>query len=223
MQLKSNAITTKLEKSELERERHELLDRLESETSRVRILENVIEDKKAEITVFLGDKTALNERVSELQERNAELQKQGGKALQSSLELKALVERLARDYVKIEESFKTANKRLSQLDQRLEFAKNRLGVLKALYASASAKRTHAEIEQRRSQPPQPPPNLNMTSILSSIHGSANLNEAQLWSFDNFNSERNKDENDDEKFKVYIRVALNLDILHLKFNTYFSSS
>lgn len=202
VQLKSQELSKKQDSHEIEKRRKEYSDRLETETSRVRILENMLEDKKAEISVLTVEKSALGERLSELGEQKAQLEKRRDEDVQSSLELKSTIEKLVGAYGKIEESFKAANKRLGQLDQRVEYAKNRLGVVKALYAAKATRDT-----EKRPPPQQPPatqsllPTLNLTSIVSSIHGSANLNElAQISSLDICN-ERIRDENDEDKFLV----------------------
>lgn len=193
VQLKSQEINFKKERSDAEKTRCDYMDRLECETSRARILENVIEDKKAELSVLLNDKTVMSEEMNHLREQNESLEKRRAEDLQSSIELKSHVDRLVHDYVRIEESFRVANKRLSQLDQRVEFAKNRLGVVKALYA--------AKKQDKR------PPNFSMTSILSSIHGSANLNDAQISSLDIL--DKNRDENDEDRFSVKILIIVGL--------------
>lgn len=189
VQLKSFEINFKQEKHLEEKNLQEFADRLENETSRARILENMIEDKKAELCVLSNDNTVLNEQLSILKETNGDLEKKRQQDLQSSLELKNFVDLLLKDYQKIEESFKTANKKLTHLDQRVEFAKNRLSVVKALYG-------RRDVELKRGNV------LNMTSNLSSIQGSANLNAAQMSSLESGFSVKNGNENDDEeKFKV----------------------
>lgn len=70
--------------------------------------------------------------------------------------MKNFVNSLILNYQKIEQSFRTANKKLNHLDQRVEFAKNRLGVIKALYSSKREEIQRANILD-----------------LSSIHGSIN--------------------------------------------------
>lgn len=204
VQLKSQELSKKQDSHDIEKRRKEYSDRLETETSRVRILENMLEDKKAEISVLTVEKSALGERLSELGEQKAQLEKRRDEDVQSSLELKNTVEKLMSAYGKIEESFKAANKRLGQLDQRVEYAKNRLGVVKALYVARATR----DAEKRPPPPQQPPatqsllPTLNLTSIVSSIHGSANLNEfAQVSSLDICN-ERIRDEHDEDKFLVF---------------------
>lgn len=194
VQLKSQEVQAKQERNEVERARGECAEQLEAETSRVRILENVVEDKKAELSVVVSERTALSEQISALREQNEALEKQRADDLQSSRELRGHVERLVHDYVRIEESFRVANKRLSQLDQRVEFAKKRLGVVKALYA------VKKPVVDNRAL------SLNMTSTLSSIHGSANLNDAQISSLDVLNR---GDENDEENFSVSIKAILQL--------------
>lgn len=213
VQLKSDALSGRRERHEWEKRRGELCERVEAETSRARILENMLEDKRAEMSVLAAERTALGERVGQLDELNAELERRRADDSQASVELRTTVERLVSEYARIEESFRLASKRLAQLDQRVEFAKNRLGVVKALYEAARRKRASS------SAPPPPPPttinpttneqkratatlNFNMTSMLSSIHGSANLNDAQLSSLDIFNSERTqRDDNDQDKLLV----------------------
>lgn len=181
VQLRSDELERKRERSEAEKSRRECEERLEAESSRVKILENVVEDKRAEVSVLVGDKTALSEQVSRLRESNEELERRRAEDARASGELKSQVEKLVREYVRIEESFRVANKRLSQLDQRVEFAKNRLGVVKALYA-AQAK--HQQ-QQQQVDVGKRGNSLNTISMLSTIYGSANLNEAQISSLDVF--------------------------------------
>lgn len=198
VQLKSQEINFSRERNDAEKTQREYLDRLETETNRTRILENVIEDKKAELSVLVSDKTSLNEQVDKLREANEALERRRAEDAKSSNELKSEVEKLVREYVRIEESFRVAAKRLSQLDQRVEFAKNRLGVVKALYAAQSNK------QQRQINNHQHTGNsLNTISMLSTIHGSANLNEAQISSLNVLEGERNRaPEMDEERFSVY---------------------
>lgn len=163
VQAKSLDISHNEEKSREQKLLNDAIERLETETSRNKILENQIEDKKAEITVLTSDNTVLNEQLSLLKEDNQNLQKRQQQDLQSSIELKNFVQLILKEYQKIEDSFRTANKKLTHLDQRVEFAKNRLNVIKALYSNN---------EKRR-------PDMNMTSSLSSIHGLDNQPESSV--------------------------------------------
>lgn len=167
IQLKSIEISSKQDKNMSEKTLNDYLDRLEVAMNKNKICENIIEDKKAELTVIASDNTVLIEQVSMLKETNDELEKQRKLDLQSSIELKNFVSTLMKQYYTIEESFKMANKKLLHLDQRVEFAKNRLGVVKALY---SHKEAH---ENKRSNV------LDMTTNISSIHGRL------LYSFINY--------------------------------------
>jgi hypothetical protein len=159
VQLKTQEINYKQDKHMEEKTMEECMASLADQTSRNRILESMIEDKKAELSVVSNDNTALNEQLSTLKDEHAKLEKMRKEDLQSSIELNKFIHSLVKQYTTIEESFKVANKKLNHLDQRVEFAKNRLGVIKALYSQKEAKRNNNILE--------------MTSNISSIHGSIN--------------------------------------------------
>ncbi|CAF0853387.1 unnamed protein product [Brachionus calyciflorus] len=151
IQLKSQELYIKQEKCLCEKKLQSYEQKYLEESAKSKILEHVVEDKKAELTIMASD-------VSQLKEKNTALEKQRDLDLQSSLELKNFVDEIIKNYQLIEESFKMANKKLDHLDQRVEFAKNRLGVIKALYSSSGKKETPKEKNM-----------LEMTSNLSSIH------------------------------------------------------
>lgn len=75
VQLKSLEINYKQEKSLEEKTIQDYLDRLEEQSNKNKILENVIEDKKAEICVLSADNSLLTEQVSALKETNQNLEK----------------------------------------------------------------------------------------------------------------------------------------------------
>ena len=170
VQLKSLEITCKQERHLGDKTVQEYMARLDEEISKNKIYANVIEDKKAELTVLNSDNTLLTEQVSQLKETNVHLENKCMKDLQSSAELNKFVHSLIKQYQTIEDSFKVANKKLVHLDQRVEFARNRLGVVKALYIR---KETHLKEELKRVNV------LEMTTNLSSIHGSMDPNESSL--------------------------------------------
>lgn len=224
VQLKSQELSWRRDRSDAEKSQREYEERLETESSRARILENVIEDKKAELSVAMSDKTALSEQVARLRETNEQLERQRVADARASVELRMQVEKLVREYVRIEESFRMANKRLCQFDQRLEFAKNRLGLVKALYSkqrsnSSAGSSLPPPPPAHPHPPPLPPPSsnqqlsapaistslapysLNTISMLSSIHGSANLNDAQISSLDIFGERNQRDEDEQERIMV----------------------
>jgi chromosome segregation ATPase len=159
VQLKTQEINYKQERHMEEKTIEECMATLADQTSRNRILENIVEDKKAELTVLSNDNTTLNEQLTLLKGENEKLEKKCKEDLQSSVELNKFINSLVKQYTSIEESFRLANKKLNHLDQRVEFAKNRLGVVKALYSQKEAKRNNNILE--------------MTSNISSIHGSIN--------------------------------------------------
>jgi DNA repair exonuclease SbcCD ATPase subunit len=159
VQLKTQEINYKQDKHIEEKTIEECMAALDDQTTRNRILENIIEDKKAELTVLSNDHTALGEQLSTLKDEHSKLELMRREDLQSTIELNKFVNSLMKQYSTIEESFKLASKKLNHLDQRVEFAKNRLGVIKALHGQKEAKRTANMLE--------------MTSNLSSIHGSIN--------------------------------------------------
>ncbi|RMZ94020.1 coiled-coil alpha-helical rod 1 isoform X1, partial [Brachionus plicatilis] len=157
IQLKSQEINFKQEKSFDQKEIESYRQQLGDQSIKTKILENIIEDKKAEISVLNSDVTSLNEQVSILKDQNENLESKQKQDLQSSMELKNFVDEIIKNYQLIEESFRTANKKLNHLDQRVEFAKNRLGVIKALYTS-KPENVRGNI-------------LDMTVTLSTIQGS----------------------------------------------------
>lgn len=169
IQLKSYEISSKQDRNLVEKTLQEYLDRLEEAANKNKIFENVIEDKKAELSVITADKTILIDQVSALRDTNAELEKKHQMDLQSSLELQTFVTSLMKQYQTIEESFKLASKKLVHLDKRVEFAKDRLGVVRALYSGKEI----AKLEQKRANV------LDMTTNLSSIHGSMDPNESNF--------------------------------------------
>jgi coiled-coil alpha-helical rod protein 1 len=165
VQLKTQEISYKQEKNLENRSIQDCLSKLDEQINRNRILENVIEDKKAEITVLSNDNTHLNEQVNALKDVNEKLEKKCEQDLQSTTELKSFIDSLLKQYQTIEDSFKLANRKLTHLDQRVEFAKNRLGVIQALY---NRRESHLKEELRRANL------LEMTTNLSSIHGSLGI-------------------------------------------------
>ena len=177
VQLKTQEINYKQEKSIENRSIQECLNKLDEQINRNKILENVIEDKKAELTVLNNDNTLLNEQVSALKDVNEKLEKKCEQDLQSTTELKSFIDSLVKQYQTIEDSFKLANRKLTHLDQRVEFAKNRLGVIQALY---NRRESHLKEEIRRANL------LEMTTNLSSIHGSLGVHH-QESNLNNLNS------------------------------------
>lgn len=169
IQLKSYEISSKQDRNLVEKTLQEYLDRLEEAANKNKIFENIIEDKKAELSVITADKTILIDQVSVLKDTNAELEKKHQMDLQSSLEFQTFVTSLMKQYQTIEESFKLASKKLVHLDKRVEFAKDRLGVVRALYSGKEL----AKLEQKRTNV------LDMTTNLSSIHGSMDPNESNF--------------------------------------------
>lgn len=135
IQIKSFEIGNKQEKNLSEKTILEYIEKLDEMSSKNKILENVIEDKKAEICVLNNDNSRLAEQLNSLRDSHESLEKKCQQDLQSSVELKNFVNALIKNYDAIETSFKIANKKLNHLDQRVEFAKNRLGVIKALYST----------------------------------------------------------------------------------------
>jgi len=171
IQLKSLEINNKQDKNMSEKTLLEYIERLEDASNRNKILENVIEDKKAEICVLNNDNTRIIEQLSILKETNESLEKKSQQDLQSSIELKNFVNSLIKQYQLIENSFKSANKKLSHLDQRVEFAKNRLCVIKALYTKKETNTNEDELKRGNV--------LDMTSYLSSIHSSIDQNQSNF--------------------------------------------
>lgn len=79
VQLKSQEISFKQEKNQEEKLIQDCMQKLENESAKNRILENIIEDKKAEISVLSADKTILSEQLSALKETNEKLEKNPNK------------------------------------------------------------------------------------------------------------------------------------------------
>ena len=168
IQLKSLEINSKLDSSSNDKMMREYNLRLEESKDKNKILENLIEDKKAELYVVQSQNLNLTQELSQLKEDHQDLVKKNSQDLQSSIELKKFVDELFKQYQSIEDSFKLANRKLSHLDQRVEFAKNRLGVIKALYKRKNYNDNRNVLE--------------MTENLSSIHGSLvnnNNNESNI--------------------------------------------
>lgn len=169
IQLKSQEINFKQEISFTNKEIDNYRQHLDDQSVKTKILENIIEDKKAEISVLNSDVSTLSEQISILKDQNENLELKQEKDLQSSIELKNFVDEIIKNYQLIEESFRTANKKLNHLDQRVEFAKNRLGVIKALYTS-KAENLRGNI-------------LDMTVTLSTIQGSIEPQVTQMQQVD----------------------------------------
>ncbi len=143
------------------------LERLEDAINRNKIFENIIEDKKAELSVVIAEKSALTQDIQSLKEANASLEKKHKQDLESSLELKHFVTGLMTQYQSIEKSFKLADKKLSHLDKRIEFARDRLVLIKTLYG----RKEIPEVKRGNV--------LDMTTNLSTIYGSIDPNESHF--------------------------------------------
>ncbi len=167
IQLKSHEINSKQDKNTADRTLQDYLQRLEDAISKNKIFENIIEDKKAEISVITADKSVLLESIHSLKETNASLVKKHKMDLESSMELKNFVTRLMTQYQSIEDSFRLADKKLSHLDKRVEFARNRLVLIKTLYGRKEP------LEAKRGNV------LDMTTNLSTIYGSIDPNESNF--------------------------------------------
>ena len=117
IQLKNIEINNKQDKNMNEKTLLEYIERLDTASSNNKILENVIEDKKAEICVLNNDNSRLNDQLSILKDNHDNLEKKSQQDLQSSIELKKFVNSLLKQYQLIETSFKVASKKLTHLDQ----------------------------------------------------------------------------------------------------------
>jgi hypothetical protein len=90
--------------------------RLHSEqVNKNKILQNVINDKKAELSVSKANNSHLTEQLNVLKETNDELEKKNNDNIQSSIELKQFINTLMKQYEQIENSFTKANRKLSHL------------------------------------------------------------------------------------------------------------
>jgi len=196
VQLKSTEINSKLEKNTNEKTLLEYIERLDELANKNKILENVIDDKKAEICVINSDNFRLAEQLSVLKDTQENLEKKCQQDLQSSIELKNFIDTLLNQYNFIEDNFRVANKKLSHLDQRVEFAKNRLCVIKALY-------TKKDVEELKRCNM-----LEMTSYLSSIHGSINPNESHIQHQAlSLQDKKNSDKLEDKEEELFLRQEL----------------
>ena len=171
VQLKSQEIHFKIDKDITEKSISEFECLLGEQESKNKILKNIIEDKKAELSVTNTNNAALNMQINELKEVNQSLLQKQSEDLQSSMELKKFVLSLIKQYQCIEDSFKIANKKLTHLDQRVELAKNRIGFIKAIY---KRKESHHKEELNRKLNI-----LDMTTNLSSIHCSIEKYESNI--------------------------------------------
>lgn len=132
VQLKSDELVYKKDKHVFNKTLDEMSDKLENAFSQNKIYENLIEDKKAELYVSMKDNTLLNEQLSVLLSEKQSLETKYEKQIQCSVDLQKFVDSLMKKYQVIEDSFMQANKKLTHLDQRIEFAKGRLDIIKAL-------------------------------------------------------------------------------------------
>ena len=180
VQLKTEHIVSGQERHAHERTIHEYAHKLGEQAAANRILANVVDDRTAELTQLGNDKSALGEELSVLRSANAQLERQRADDLQSTRELTKFVAALQSHYEVIEESFRAASRKLTHLDQRVEFAKNRLGLVQTLYASRSSNSNsnHNTKPTTTTAVTNQPNLLDMTANISSIHGSLGLNDYQ---------------------------------------------
>ena len=160
VQLKSQELSLKQERQSELAAQNECHASLASHASRARVLELELENRQAELSVLSAANESLSERLSAAQQERDTLVQRGKQDLESSVELARFVDSLLKQYTQIEESFRLASRKLSHLDQRVEFAKNRLSVVRALYQSSGSSGNQLKKNI-----------LEMTTNLSSIHGS----------------------------------------------------
>jgi hypothetical protein len=224
VQLKSQELTCKLEKSNGEKSIENYLGRIENETNKNKILQNIIEDKKAEIVVLNSSNSMLTEQMNELKKRNELLERNSDEITQSSIQLKSFVDSLSKQYQNIENSFKLANKKLGNLEKRVEFAKSRLAIVKTLYSRKGANQKEELLNNANL--------FDMTNNLSSISGfinnfeinsllptslEVNLSATQKQLQMQQNQEMNSEENELLKIELN-KVTSERDLLAKKFET-----
>jgi coiled-coil alpha-helical rod protein 1 len=165
--LKDQEIRSNHEKNRIEKflKESELL--VCEQESQLKILRNLLENKKDELSQLNSEKKSLNELLNSLKDTNISLIKKINEDLHCSKELKQSIACVIQKHQNTEDAFTLADKKLTLLGQRIEFAKNRLVVLKDL---KSAKRPVFNVEQKVKMD-----FLEMTSNLSSIHSSIEPN------------------------------------------------
>lgn len=136
VELKSNEITYKQRHHMDQKTIEECMSQLAEQTNRSQILENVIDDNKAEITVLTSKNARLSDQLELMKEENERLIQKCKQDHEVSIKLKNALMSL---YPNIEESFKQINKKLNHADQRIQFAINRLNVMKPVLKESRRK------------------------------------------------------------------------------------
>jgi coiled-coil alpha-helical rod protein 1 len=221
IKLKNQEIRFKEEKNQIKKTIQETELRLSAQESQYKILQNLFESKKAELSQINAENKTLNEQFCSLKDKNVILTKKIAEDLQSSIELEKSVISMVKKYQNIEETFTLANKKLALLDQRLEFSKNRLGVVKELN-NQKMPVLNQEYNRRINL-------LEMTTNISSIHSSNEPNVSYNLTqndkkLENFNETQSKFKSEIEAdgLKLLQNEIKNIqkerDLLSSKFNS-----
>lgn len=188
---KTIELVSKQDRNEFKKNFKHLNEKLENAYNQNKIYENLLEDKKAQLYVTIQENNKLSENLIKFSGENASLKDTNEKNLQKTNDLKQFIDNFTKNYFKIEDSFKMASKKLINLEQRVEFAKGRLDVVKALQVH---KETHYKDELKRL--------MNITQNISSIHSlDANMpslnnnNDAQQQQQQQFHSSTQIESND----------------------------
>ena len=155
---KSVELLFKQDKSKLNTTIKDLNDRLEHHSNQNKIYTTLLDDKKTQLYTTLQDHNKLNDNFNKIKHENEQFKILNEKNLQKTLDLKKFLDNMSNNYNKIDDCFKMANKKLINLDQRIEYAKERLDVVRALQTH---KETRYIDELKRL--------MNMSENLSSIH------------------------------------------------------
>jgi len=221
IKLKKQEIRYKEEKNQIQKTFQETELRFSAQESQYKILQNLFECKKAELSQISAENKTLNEQFCLLKNKNEILTKKIAEDLQSSIELEKSVISMIKKYQNIEETFTLANKKLTLLDQRLEFSKNRLGVVRELN-NPKMPVLNQEYNRRMNL-------LEMTTNISSIHSSNEPNVSYNLTqndkkLENVNETQSKfkSEIEEEGLKLLQKEIKNIqqerDLLSSKFNS-----
>jgi len=221
IKLKKQEIRYKEEKNQIQKTFQETELRFSAQESQYKILQNLFECKKAELSQISAENKTLNEQFCLLKNKNEILTKKIAEDLQSSIELEKSVISMIKKYQNIEETFTFANKKLTLLDQRLEFSKNRLGVVRELN-NPKMPVLNQEYNRRMNL-------LEMTTNISSIHSSNEPNVSYNLTqndkkLENVNETQSKfkSEIEEEGLKLLQKEIKNIqqerDLLSSKFNS-----
>ena len=155
---KSIELLLKQDKSKLNITIKDLTDQLDHQFNQNKIYETLLDDKKTQLFTTLQENNKLNDNLNKIKNENNNLKELNEKNLQKTIDLKKYFDNMMHNYNKIDDCFNLANKKLLSLEQRIEYAKTRLDVVKALQTH---KETHYKDELKRL--------MNISENISSIH------------------------------------------------------